>query len=105
MEKEIKSQSENRTWGECALPDGRKAIDTRWVFTRKYDAKGMMKLKARLVVKGFYQIEGIDFSETYAPVAPIEAIRLFLALAVDRGHTIHHTDMTTAFLHAPLDEE
>jgi len=57
-------------------------IGTKWVFRNKMNENGVVRNKARLVCKGYSQVEGIDFEETYAPVARIEAIKMFLAFAV-----------------------
>ncbi|GKE82655.1 putative ribonuclease H-like domain-containing protein, partial [Tanacetum coccineum] len=64
------------------LPNGKRAIGTKWVYRNKKDERGIMiKNKARLVAQGYTQEEGIDYDEVFAPVARIEAIRLFLAYA------------------------
>ena len=64
-----------------------------------------MRNKARLVCKGYAQVEGIDFEETFAPVARLEAIRMFLALAVYKNFNIYQMDVKSAFLNGNLEEE
>ena len=64
------------------LPEGRKPIEYKWVFTKKYNDKGELeKYKARLVIKGFKQIEGIDYDKTYSPTLSVESMRLVIAIA------------------------
>ncbi|CAH9114563.1 unnamed protein product [Cuscuta europaea] len=87
-------------------PPGKSIIGTKWIFKNKKD-KDMILIrnKARLVVKGYNQQEGIDYSETFAPVARIEAIRLFMAYAAHKNFTIYQMDVKTAFLNGILKEE
>jgi hypothetical protein len=88
------------------LPPGSKPIGCKWVFRRKYNTDGSLQtFKARLVAKGFRQKEGIDYFDTYAPVARIASIRVLLALASIFNLYIHQMDVKTAFLNGDLDEE
>jgi hypothetical protein len=76
------------------------------VFKVKKDEHGaMVRHKARLVVKGYTQRQGIDYDEVFAPVARLEAVRLLLALATQEGWQVHHMDVKTAFLNGDLQEE
>ena len=87
-------------------PQNRKVIDTRWVFRNKLDEEGTVtRNKARLVAKGFSQAEGIDYDETFAPVARLEAIRMFLAFAAHSNFKVYQMDVKSAFLNGELDEE
>ena len=87
-------------------PQNRKVIDTRWVFRNKLDEEGIVtRNKARLVAKGFSQAEGIDYDETFAPVARLEAIRMFLAFAAHSNFKVYQMDVKSAFLNGELDEE
>nr|GEU85472.1 copia protein [Tanacetum cinerariifolium] len=87
------------------LPKGKKAIGTKWVFRNKKDERGIMiKNKARLVAQGYTQEEGIDHDEVFAPVARIEAIRLFLAYA-SMGFMVYQMDVKSAFLYGKIEEE
>lgn len=80
-------------------------MQPKWVFCVKEDADGnVVRHKARLVVKGFLQKSGIDYQETYAPVAKLTTIRVALAVALQRGMVIHQMDVQTAFLHGELQE-
>ncbi|GKD99966.1 putative ribonuclease H-like domain-containing protein [Tanacetum coccineum] len=88
------------------LPFGKKAIGTKWVFRNKRDERSIVvKNKARLVAQGFRQEEGIDYDEVFAPVARIEAIRLFLAFASFMGFPVYQMDVKSAFLYGTIKEE
>ncbi|GJV47948.1 putative ribonuclease H-like domain-containing protein [Tanacetum coccineum] len=89
-----------------ALQDESWAIGIKWVFKNKKDERSIVvKNKARLVVQGFRQEEGIDYDEVFAPVARIEAIRLFLAFASYMGFTVYQMDVKSAFLYGTIEEE
>ncbi|GJZ30549.1 ribonuclease H-like domain-containing protein [Tanacetum coccineum] len=95
-----------KVWILVDLPSGKKAIGTKWVFKNKRDERSIVvKNKARLVAQGFRQEEGIDYDEVFAPVARIEAIRLFLAFASYMGFTVYQMDVKSAFLYGTIEEE
>nr|GEZ34145.1 zinc finger, CCHC-type [Tanacetum cinerariifolium] len=88
------------------LPSGSKAIGCRWVFKIKYHADGSIQtFKGRLVIQGFSQRQGVDYFDTYAPVARITSIRVLFALASIYNLPIHQMDVKTAFINGDLDEE
>nr|GEU41463.1 putative ribonuclease H-like domain-containing protein [Tanacetum cinerariifolium] len=88
------------------LPKGKRAIGSKWVFRNKKDERGIViRNKARLVAHGHTQEEGIDYKEVFAPVARIEAIRLFLAYASFMGFMVYQMDVKTAFLYGIIKEE
>ncbi|GJZ92963.1 putative ribonuclease H-like domain-containing protein [Tanacetum coccineum] len=88
------------------LPKGHKAIGTKWVYRNKKDERGIVvRNKARLVAQGHTQEEGIDYDEVFAPVARIEAIRIFLAYASYMGFTVYQMDVKSAFLYGQIEEE
>ena len=88
------------------LPKGAKVFGSRWVFKNKRDERGIViKNKARLVAQGYTQQEGIDYEEVFAPVARIEAIRLFLAYASFLGFTVCQMDVKSAILYGTIEEE
>ncbi|GKB42730.1 putative ribonuclease H-like domain-containing protein [Tanacetum coccineum] len=88
------------------LPNGKRAIGTKWVFRNKKDERGIViRNKARLVAQGYTQEEGIDYDEVFAPVARIEAIRLFLAYASFKDFVVYQMDVKSAFLYGKIEEE
>ncbi|GJU95863.1 putative ribonuclease H-like domain-containing protein [Tanacetum coccineum] len=100
------SQEEPKTISQ-ALKDESWAIGTKWVFRNKRDGRSSINCenKARLVAQGFRQEEGIDYDEVFAPVARIEAIRLFLAFASFMGFPVYQMDVKSAFLYGTIKEE
>jgi hypothetical protein len=82
-----------------------KAIGSRWVFRMKINPDGSIKFKARLVIKGYEQVKGINFSETYAPVSKLSTLRMLLALAAQRRWKIDHLDVKSAFLNPAIDKD
>ena len=105
MDNEMQSLVENQTWELVDLPDGRKPIGVKWVFKIKENSDGNIRYKARLVAKGYSQKEGIDYSETFAPVMKSQSLRMILAVANQMDLCIHQMDVTTAFLNGRLEEE
>jgi hypothetical protein len=98
---EMEALAKNDTWELVDLPPGRKAVKSKWVFKRKLD----LRFRARVVAKGFTQIFGLDYDETFSPVARFESLRLILALAALEDWEIHQMDVKSAFLNGLLDEE
>ena len=106
MQEELNQFEKLKVWQLVELPKWKKSLDTRWVFRNKQDDSGVIvRNKARLVVRGFRQIEGLDYTEVYAPVARLEAIRIFLAYASHMGFTVYQMDVKTAFLYGEIKEE
>ena len=102
---ELNSLKKNDTYRYVELPRGKKALKNKWVFKVKTKLDGSKKYKARLVIKGFLQKEGVDYSETFAPVVKYKSLRLLLGIANQRNMEVHQMDVTTAFLYGDLDEE
>ena len=106
MTEEIKSIEKNNTWQLVDLPQEKNAIGLKWVFRTKYHADGsVQKHKARLVAKGYAQEHGVDYDETFSPVAHFEIVRTFLALAAQLGWSVFQFDVKSAFLNGELKEE
>jgi hypothetical protein len=106
MQEQLLQFKLQKVWVICDLPDGMKVIGKKWVFRNKKDERGIViRNKARLVAQGYTQEEGIDYEEVFAPVARIEAIRLFLAYASFMGFTVYQMDVKSAFLYGKIDEE
>ncbi|KAJ0863942.1 putative RNA-directed DNA polymerase [Helianthus annuus] len=106
MKKEVQALEENGTWRPEELPEGKRAIDSKWVYKIQYKPNGEIeRYKARLMAKGFSQTEGIDFHETFAPVAKLVTVRTLLAVAVKKGWHIHQLDVNNAFLDGDLHED
>ena len=83
-----------------------KQIGCKWVFTTKSDSQGIVsRFKARLVAKGYNQVKGVDYDETFAPVARIATVRLLVSTALTKGHVIHQMDVKTAFLYGDIDKD
>ncbi|GKF47586.1 putative ribonuclease H-like domain-containing protein, partial [Tanacetum coccineum] len=95
-----------QVWILVDLPNGKKVIATKWVFRNKKDEKGIViRNKSRLVAQGHRQEECIDYEEVFAPVARIEAIRLFLAYASFMSFLVYQMDLKSAFLYGTIKEE
>lgn len=101
---EIQSLLKNHTWDVVDNPGDKKLLDSRWIFKRKLNGSDYI-YKSRLVVKGFMQTEGVDFKETYAPVARLQTIRILLAIGNQFNLEIEHLDVKTAFLNGDLEED
>ncbi|GJU13333.1 putative ribonuclease H-like domain-containing protein [Tanacetum coccineum] len=105
MQEELLQFKLQQVWILVDLPFGKKAISTKWVFRNKRDERSIVvKNKARLVAQGNRQEEGIEYDEVFAPVARIEAIRLFLAFASYMGFLVYQMDVKSAFLYGTIEE-
>jgi hypothetical protein len=106
MQSEMDAVEKNCTWELADLPRGHSAITLKWVFKLKRDEAGVIvKHKTRLVARGFVQREGIDFDDTFTPVARMESVRLLFALAAQEGWCVHLMDVKSVFLNGDLNEE
>ncbi|KAK1648420.1 hypothetical protein QYE76_066225 [Lolium multiflorum] len=107
MQEELECFTRNEVWSLVERPKDHRinVIGTKWVFKNKQDENGIViRNKARLVAQGFAQIEGMDFEDTFAPVARLEAIRLLLAFASFHNFKLYQMDVKSAFLNGPLKE-
>jgi hypothetical protein len=106
MDEELDQIEKNDTWELVPKPKNKNVIDTKWVFRNKLNEDGQVtRNKARLVCKGYAQIEGTDFEETYSPVARMEAIRLLLAYACSKNVKVYQMDVKSTFINGELEEE
>jgi hypothetical protein len=106
LNEDYRSLMENDTWDIVPLPKGRKLVICKWVYRTKYASDGSVERhKHRLVSKGFSQVEGIYYNETFSPVAKMNSIRLVLSLASSHKWEVHQMDVKSAFLHEDLQEE
>jgi hypothetical protein len=106
MQEELLQFTKNRVWNLVPRPSHVNVIGTKWIFKNKTDENGViMRNKARLVAQGYTQVEGIDFDETFAPVARIESIRLLLAIACCLRIKLYQMDVKGAFLNGLIDKE
>ncbi|KAJ0444187.1 putative RNA-directed DNA polymerase [Helianthus annuus] len=106
MKSEMDALRKNVTWEKCIIPEGKKPVGCRWVFTIKHNPDGTIeRYKARLVAKGYTQTYGIDYSETFSPAAKINTIRVLFSIAANKQWPLHQFDVKNAFLHGELEEE
>ncbi|GKC08167.1 retrovirus-related pol polyprotein from transposon TNT 1-94 [Tanacetum coccineum] len=106
MQEELNQFYRNKVWNLVPLPYGKIAIGSKWVFRNKKDEHGTTtKNKARLVAQGYSQEEGIDYDQTFASLAKMEAIKIFLAFATYMNFKVYQMDFKSAFLNGKLKEE
>ena len=104
MEEEMESFRKNETWDLVTLHDGNNPIHSKWVFKRYTNvARQAGKFKAKLVAKGYSQVEGVEFGEMFFPIAKLASIRVVLSLAVGFDLEIEKMDIKTTFLHGDLE--
>ena len=106
MKEELDQIEKNETWEIVPRPRNKNVIDTKWVFRNKMNEYGQaIRNKARLVCKGYVHIEGIDFDETFAPVARMEAIIMILVYTCSNDIKVYQMDVKSDFLNGELEEE
>ena len=106
MQAEMDALCRNKTWTLVPRPKDRNVISCKWVLTKKTDAHGIVvRFKARVVARGFSQIPGIDFKDTFAPTLKMVPLRLMFSISASLNLELHHLDIETAFLHGDLEEE
>ena len=105
MKEEFKSLTQNKTWTLCKLPQNRKAINSKWVYKIKTKSDSTIeRFKARLVAQGFSQRYGVDYDETFSPVATMPTIRILISLQAYHWQ-VRQLDVDTAYLNAKLDAD
>eukprot|EP00253_Pinus_taeda_P022953 PITA_22953 len=106
MNEELEQIEKNNTWEFVPRPNDKNVIGTKWILKNKLNENGdVIRNKARLVCKGYAQQEGINFAETFAPVARLEAIRMFLTLYSFQKFKLYQMDVKSTFLNGDLEEE
>ncbi|GKE70527.1 retrotransposon protein, putative, ty1-copia subclass [Tanacetum coccineum] len=106
MNEEMQSMNDNKVWKLVVLPPNAKVVKSKWIYKKKTNMDGKVYIyKARLVAKGFTQTYGVDYEETFSPVADIRAIRILIAIAAYYDYEIWQLDVKTAFLNGFLEEE
>ncbi|KAF5442808.1 hypothetical protein F2P56_035426 [Juglans regia] len=106
MEAEIAALETNHTWTLTDLPAGKRPIDCKYVYKVKFNSDGTLeRLKASLVAKGYTQVEGVDYVDTFSPVAKMVTVRFLISVAAIKGWFLHHFDVNNAFLNGDLTEE
>ncbi len=106
MDEEMVALDASATWELVALPKDNKAIGCKWVYKVKHNVDGSVsRYKARLVAKGYAQTYGIDYEETYSPVAKMTTIRAIIVMATTKGWFLHQMDVKNVFIHRDLQEE
>ena len=105
MHEELNNFTRNQVWELVERPKDHNVIGTRWIFHNKQDQDGIVVWnKARLVAQGYTQVEGLDFRETYAAIARLEAIRILLAYACAHNMKLYQIDVKSAFLNCYINE-
>ena len=102
MHEELESLKENNVFELTNLPEGKKTVGSKWVYTTKENPDGSKRYKARFVARGFSQKKGIDYGETFSPTASITSIYILMQMVVQYDLIVHQMDVKTAYLHAPI---
>ena len=103
MQEELNQFERNNVWTLVPRPKSTNVVGTKWIYRNKsYEDGNIVRNKARLVAQGYSQIKGIDFEETFAPVARLESIRLLLSIACVHKFKLHQLDVKSAFLNGYL---
>ena len=106
MQEELQALEENNTWSIVPLPSGKHTIGSKWVYRVTYLPNGDVdRYKARLVAKGYTQQAGVDFTDTFSPIAKLTTVRLLLFIAAIQGWSLLQLDVNNAFLNGELFEE
>lgn len=104
IKEELQCFKDNDAWELSDAPKDGRVVQCKWVLRKKYDSENKVRFRARLVAKGFSQVEGVDFTETFSPVVRHTTLRLLFALSVQLNLNTTHLDVTTAFLNGTLEE-
>jgi hypothetical protein len=106
MNEELDQIERNQTWELVPITKDKNVIGTKWVYKNKMNEYGkVIRNKARLVCKGYAKVEGVEYEEKFAPMARLEAIRMFLSFSSYRKFKVYQMDVKSAFLNGNLEEE
>lgn len=105
MKEEMNSLTENNTFTLSTLPEGKNSVGGCWVYTIKESSTGARTFKARYVAKGYSQVRGVDYQETFAPTANLTIVHVLMQIAAQHDLILHQMDVKTAYLNAPIDCE
>jgi hypothetical protein len=106
MTEEYQSIMKNDVWDIVPRPKGKSVVTSKWIYKIKHAADGSVeKYKARFLARGFSQVEGIDYEETFALVFRYTSICMIIALAASMGWRLHQMDVKTTFLNGEIEEE
>ena len=105
MKEEMDTLEENNTYELQPIPENRSVVSGKWIYARKIDASNSIKYKARYVAKGFSQVKGIDFHETFSPTVKFTLVRMLMQIAVRENLLVHSMDIKIAYLNADIDCE
>ena len=104
MKSEMRSMYKNKVWTLIDLPKDRRVIEIKWIFKRKTDVDSSVTIyKAKIVAKGFWQVQGIDYNETFSPVAMLKSVQIMLAIVAFYNYEIWQMDVKSAFLKGFVD--
>ena len=105
MNEDLESLKENNVFELTNLPEGKKTVGSKWVYTTKENPDGSKRYKARFVARGFRQKKGIDYEETFSPTSNITSIRILMQMVVQYDLIVHQMDVKMAYFHASTDYE
>jgi len=106
MHDELQAVDQNKTWSVVRLPKDKHVVGSRWVYKTEFNSDGSIeRYNARLVAQGYTQTFGINYKETFAPVAKMNTLRVLLSVAVNNRWLMCQMDVKNAFLHGNLEEE
>ncbi|KAK6119431.1 hypothetical protein DH2020_046826 [Rehmannia glutinosa] len=106
MEKELQALEQNHTWDVVPLPKGKQAISNKWVFKTKHNPDGTVeRYKARLVAKGYHQVYGVDYLDSFSPVAKMDTVRVLIFCSRHEDFKLYQMDVKSAFLNGFIQEE